>query len=66
NDIYSPELSDSGKAMDERGQLRSHTLRVQRPEGVPNWAANRENKEIYSSNKASGKRPASNIIVEQP
>ncbi|CAG8798310.1 93_t:CDS:2, partial [Dentiscutata erythropus] len=58
NDIYSPELLDSGKATDKKGQLyinvyglswrRSHTLKVQRPEGVPDWAAGEENEEIYS------------------
>ncbi|CAG8505602.1 11781_t:CDS:2, partial [Dentiscutata erythropus] len=88
NVIYSSELSDPCKAMDEREQFsktsrrRSHTLRVQRPKGIPNWAAGGENEEIYSSedgndggengggrngdDKASGKRLASDIIVERP
>ncbi|CAG8729281.1 19753_t:CDS:2, partial [Gigaspora margarita] len=96
NDIYSPELSDPGKAKNEKGRVyvnvhglswrssklvhllhnvldpaivpnykracqRSHTMRVPRPDGVPDWAAGGENQESDSS-----KKRASEFVEERP
>ncbi|CAG8810406.1 1752_t:CDS:2, partial [Dentiscutata erythropus] len=51
----------------KRHRKRSYTLRVQRPENVPDWAAGKENEEIYSSEDSNdgGKNGGSgNGVIE--